>query len=278
MARIRRVAAGERQAGALAWPGVVLRKGCPHAAAVRRLQRRLRALGYPGGVTPGVFDAGLEAAVRLFQAQHADCGGAPLRVDGRVGQVTWEALFPPSGAATVAAPPGPLAVRALAVAAAQIGVMERPPGSNRGPEVDAYLERAGIAPGAGPAAARAWCAAFVYWCFDAAAGALGVSNPLPRTAGVLDHWRKAGRAGVTRLAKAQVLAQPGLLGPGAIFVHDYGQGLGHTGIVERIEGPRLVTIEGNINDGSVPGREGIGVFRTRRRRIGDDRLVGFLVY
>jgi hypothetical protein len=41
---------------------------------------------------------------------------------------------------------------------------------------------------------------------------------------------------------------------------------------------RIVTIEGNINDGSVPGRGGGGVFRNDRRRLIDRYRVGFVRY
>jgi hypothetical protein len=46
---------------------------------------------------------------------------------------------------------------------------------------------------------------------------------------------------------------------------DRDQGTGHTGLVERVLGGRLVTIEGNTNGGG--SREGIGVFRRNRRTV-----------
>ena len=42
--------------------------------------------------------------------------------------------------------------------------MEVPPGSNRGPKVDIYVSTTGL----DPAGQFAWCACFVYWCFDKA--------------------------------------------------------------------------------------------------------------
>ena len=50
-----------------------------------------------------------------------------------------------------------------------------------------------------------------------------------------------------------------------IFVLDTGGGAGHTGLVESIEGGRLITLEGNTNDGG--SREGVGVFRRNGRKI-----------
>lgn len=50
-----------------------------------------------------------------------------------------------------------------------------------------------------------------------------------------------------------------------IFVLDTGGGAGHTGLVEAIDGGRLITLEGNTNDGG--SREGVGVFRRNGRKI-----------
>jgi hypothetical protein len=119
--------------------------------------------------------------------------------------------------------------------------MEDPAGSNRGPRVDEYLKSAGIDPSAG---SYAWCAAFVYWSFSQAAFRLGAANPAIRTAGVLDHWRKAGQAGVTRLLAGDILDDLSLLKPGLVFVINTGGGRGHMGLVEDFRDDRLVTIEG----------------------------------
>jgi hypothetical protein len=68
-----------------------------------------------------------------------------------------------------------------------------------------------------------------------------------------------------------------LVAPGQIFVIDTGApgGAGHTGLVEAVNAGKLVTIEGNTNDGG--SREGIGVFRRTGRRIRDIN-VGFIEY
>jgi hypothetical protein len=261
------------------YPGTMLRRGRADPEAVRRVQRRLKALGYGPFPQLGSFDAATEAAVRMFQAQHVDSSGAPLTVDGRIGPFTWGALFP--------APPSPapptatssLALHALAVAASQIGVREQPEGSNSGPEVDRYLTSVGVAPRVGPAANRAWCGAFVYWCYQMAAQSLTLPNPLVRTGGVLRHWNDARtHAAARRYRKARALEDASFIRPGFIFIYDFGRGLGHTGLIERIDNGRMITIEGNIADGATPGREGVGVFRTDRRKLTDKLLVGFLEY
>ncbi len=46
---------------------------------------------------------------------------------------------------------------------------------------------------------------------------------------------------------------------GHIFVIDFGGGTGHTCLVIEVGGGKLVTIEGNTNDGG--SREGVGVFQ-----------------
>ncbi|UHG93287.1 CHAP domain-containing protein [Spirosoma oryzicola] len=158
--------------------------------------------------------------------------------------------------------------KALAVAASQVGVTEKPLNSNRGPQVDLYLQSVGIY---GPAS---WCAAFVHWCFLQAAKELGIDNPLVKTGGCWDHWRKCESKGAKRYTAAQVAKNPKLLKPGLLFVMDFGKGAGHTGFVLAIDGKRIVTIEGNTNtDGS---RNGIGVFK-RSRSIASINL-GFIDY
>ena len=67
---------------------------------------------------------------------------------------------------------------------------------------------------------------------------------------------------------------PSLLKPGQIFIIDHGGGLGHTGILERIEGGFIHTIEGNSN--SSGSSNGIGVFQLTRKIVQINR--GFIEY
>jgi hypothetical protein len=229
---------------------------------VTALQRRLGERGCGVPRINGIFDARTQVAVKLFQARFPDRSGAPLVVDGKVGPLTWAALFGGDSVPTVSDAPDALLRAALAVAAREIGVGEEPAGSNRGPRVDQYLRAVGLDPARG---SFAWCAAFVYWCFARAADELGRTNPVVRTAGVLDHWRRAGEAGIPRLSAAEANEDPARVQPGMLFVLDTGGGAGHTGFVERVEGGRLVTVEGNTNDDG--SREGVGVFRRSGRKI-----------
>ena len=258
------------------FPGQVLRRGARDTPALRAVQAALEQAGY-GPLAAGVFDAAMAAAVRRFQAQHVDVAGHALVVDGEVGWFTWSALFP-QPVPTPSSAPSALMLQSLAIAASQVGQREQPPLSNRGPQVDQYLRAVGIDPEHSSTDGRNWCMAFVYWAYQTAARSLDGANPLPRSAGCLDHWNRAARiAGARRIARADAYADPSLLKPGLVFILDLGQGHGHTGLVERpMEGGRLVTIEGNTNnDGS---RTGVGVFRLERRKLSDAVLKGFVDY
>jgi hypothetical protein len=120
----------------------------------------------------------------------------------------------------------------------------------------------------------AWCCAFVYWCFDEAAKNAGRPNPMVRTAGCLDHWKRAPSHGGRRIMKDEAVDDPGLLQPGTVFIMDYGGGAGHTGFVERIDGGHMTTIEGNTDASGT--REGGGVYRLKRKLVSVNK--GFIDY
>ena len=185
--------------------------------------------------------------------------GRPLNPDGEIGSLTWEALFGTNTVPANDSAADPLLTRVLQTAAAEEArqVREVPKNSNRGPEVDAYLKRAGVSPG------LSWCCAFVYWCFDEAAQALNRGNPMVKTAGCLDHWQRAPKQGASRILARQAIDDPGLVRPGMVFIMDHGGGLGHTGLVEKVNGGLLTTIEGNTD--ASKSREGGGVYRLTRK-------------
>lgn len=132
-----------------------------------------------------------------------------------------------------------LAQQSIETATKQLGVKEKPIGSNSGPEVEIYLKSVGLGKG------YSWCMAFIYWVVNEAAKKCNVPNPLKKTAGVL-----AGYNGVPHLHISKPV-------PGCIFIMDYGGGLGHTGIVTKVlNNGTIETIEGNTNsDGSREGYE-----------------------
>lgn len=255
------------------YPGRVLRQD-RHGDDVKTLQLRLVALGIAApGSADGDFGEKTEWAVRQFQARAVDEAGSPLEIDGVVGPRTWRALFgQPTAAPTPADPPAAgLAAELVRIAGTQVGVREVPPGSNRGPEVDAYMARVDPSLLGG-----AWCVAFIYWCHDEAARGLGRANPMARTASVWRHWEMAQTAaGATIVTPQQARQDPTLVVPGMIFHIDTGGRTGHAGIVVQVLGQTLVTIEGNSND--TGSREGIGVFMRSARRISQIDL-GFVGY
>ncbi|SAL31823.1 Putative peptidoglycan binding domain protein [Caballeronia cordobensis] len=255
--------------------GVILKAGIAAPDKVRLVQDRLRALGYGASVT-GIFDAQTESVVKLFQAQHSDDSGLPLKIDGEIGFHTWTALF--GVLPSVVQPVAQLLSQALAVAASQDHQMEVPRGSNRGPMVDEYLRAAGMDPTKGSPDSRPWCMCFMYWVFEQAAQHMNRATPLPKTASCHQHWAAAADlANVGRITRQQALDNRNLIQPGLIFILDFGGGMGHTGIVESVlPGGALQTIEGNTNtDGS---RNGVGVFRLQRRKPSDTVLTGFVDY
>lgn len=152
---------------------------------------------------------------------------------------------------------GPLATRALVHASANVGQQENPIGSNWGFPVSKWLGEVGIH------FAAEWCMAFVYSMFNEAATDMSITNPLVKTGGCLYAWANAP-------SNHQTTPEPG-----DIFIMDFGNGAGHTGIIESIEGSVLTTIEGNSNsDGSRLGWEVV----RHQRTIPDAIIVGYLRY
>jgi len=149
-------------------------------------------------------------------------------------------------------------------------VKEQPKGSNKGPEVSKYLSATGLGPG------YPWCMAFVYSMFSDLSSALGISNPLPKTAGVLNHWSKADSSLKITIDAAR--KNPGLVKPGQIFIMSRpGQGTGHTGIVVSVDitNRSFKSIEGNTNDQLSGEGDRVGI---NKRELSANSLIGFIDY
>src|SRR5262245_44834831 len=133
---------------ALPYPGRILRKNVHAHDAVLALQRRLNEVGCGPIDEDGEFGEQTEDAVQLFQTRFTDLDGQPLEVDGEVGSITWSRLFGKNTVTITDAPDvaHPLLQNVLHIAETQIGVREQPLGSNRGPQVDTYLQRVGLNP------------------------------------------------------------------------------------------------------------------------------------
>ncbi|KWT93218.1 MULTISPECIES: CHAP domain-containing protein [unclassified Variovorax] len=260
------------------YPGRIIKLGEDDAAVVQAVRRQL-GLMMGGDSDPAarpdsqgtIFDAGMRRVVKLFQARHVDSAGRPLKQDGEIGALTWGALFGTDSVPARADAGSALLAEVLAVATGEEAkqVREVPMNSNRGPEVEKYLARAGVPAG------LPWCCAFVYYCFDEASKTLGrAGNPMVRTGGCLDHWNKAAAKGAARIPARAATADPTRLGPGMIFIMDHGRGAGHTGLIESVSAGILVTIEGNTDASRT--REGGGVYRLARK-VGEINK-GFIDY
>jgi peptidoglycan hydrolase-like protein with peptidoglycan-binding domain len=248
------------------YPNRTIRQGSNDMTAVDAIRQRLAELHHEIGNGPG-FDAELTAAVKAFQSRNVDQHGQNLLIDGKVGPLTWAALFNAPAPQTRATGSNLLSV-ALQIARSQVGVLETPRNSNRGPEVDSYLAAVGLPPG------HPWCAAFVYWCLQRASQQTGEANDCARTGGVLRQWALAGEAGIERITATRARNDPALVRPGMVFVMDHGRGLGHTGFVYRTVGARFDTIEGNTDASRT--REGGGVYALTRK-VGEINC-GYIAY
>jgi len=236
------------------YPNRIIKEGETDAALVRAIQNRLQELGLGNLKGTGIFGPKTTSAVKQFQATHRDHRGNPLEMDGKIGSITWEALFGPNTISNSIEAESELLKQAIMVARQQVGTMEEPPGSNKGPMVNAFLESVDCPPGS------FWCAAFVYWCFRNAANSLNQQTPVFKTGGCLMHWNNTKGKKIT--AK-EAKAAPDLVKPGQIFIIDHGNGFGHTGLIEKVNGGFISTIEGNSNPSG--SSNGIGVFELERK-------------
>lgn len=118
--------------------------------------------------------------------------------------------------------------RIVAIAAKEIGVREAT-GNNDGPRVEEYLAYTDLGKG------YAWCAAFVSWCY----GQAGLVAPR-------NAWSPALFPNARCYTKEQI--QREAVRPADLF-GIYSQRLGrinHVGIVRKLEGRYILTVEGNV--------------------------------
>ncbi|WP_222877392.1 CHAP domain-containing protein [Terrihabitans soli] len=250
------------------YPGRVIEPSETDKALLGKIAAKLGARGYAVPEPHHAYTPAFAAAVKLFQSQNVSASGFPLKIDGKIGPITWGAIFEQE---PVEAGSNDLVNRSLEIAISQLGVMEKPLGSNGGPEVDQYLKSVGLGTG------FFWCMAFVNWCIQKAGADLGKTVKFPRTGGCVKAWNDAVAGGPKSavLTAADARTSPGKVKPGAVFILSYGKGLGHTGFVRSNAGGALITVEGNTNqDGS---RSGLGVFELKRRNVMDAQLKGFIL-
>ncbi|MBK8848498.1 MAG: peptidoglycan-binding protein [Bacteroidetes bacterium] len=247
------------------YPNQIIKKGSTLKSAVKAIQLRLKELGYLSDTADGVFGNNTSTAVKLFQAQHVDQQGVSLKADGSVGAITWAVLFGVEKTPVTTTADSQLGEEIVRIAKKEVGKMEKPAGSNSGPDIKKYFDSVDIAQG------YAWCVCFTYWCINQACANIGVTNKMPRTAGVLAHWNTTK---AKKILAADAKNNPSLVKPGQFFMMKMGRVTGHTGIVTAVSGGFIECIEGNTNDGG--SREGVGVF-ARKRKIADINL-GFIEY
>ena len=247
------------------YPNRVIKEGETDKTIVVEIQNRLNMLGLGPLQATGAFGPKTKSAIKQFQATHRAKNGNPLEIDGKVGAISWAVLFGINKVPIVTKAGNKLLTEIIKVAKSQVGVMEDPVGSNRGPEINKYLASVDCPPG------NFWCAAFIYWCFKEASQNLSVPNPVFKTAGCLMNWNHSKGK---RITSAEAAANPSLIIPGQLFILDFGSGKGHTGIIEKVEGGFLHTIEGNSNPSG--SSNGIGVFSLQRKIIKINK--GFIEY
>ena len=239
------------------YPNRLIKTGEPDKDLVKEIQKQLNTRGCGPLVENGNFDAKTVSSVKLFQTRNTDSKGNPLEADGKIGAITWATLFGSEQVPVATVSSAGILRKVLEVAASQIGVIEQPPLSNRGPQVDQYLRTVGLDP---EGQHYSWCMAFVYWCFNEAAKSLGTKNPMLKLAGCLNQWTSAK---CPKIDMDDAVNDPSLVKPGFIFIIDHGHGNGHTGLVESVNGGMITTLEGNTNnDGSA---NGYGVLRLTRK-------------
>lgn len=126
-------------------------------------------------------------------------------------------------------------------------------GNNRGDWVEAILRNVGLGGG------YAWCAAVVAYSCDVAQ----VSRPKGSLAAGVHNWKRW----ATKISQAPKR--------GNVCLRDHGKGLGHMGIVVRVIGPLVYSIEGNTGPGEEGSqRDGDGLYR--RVRLKGYWNIGFI--
>jgi peptidoglycan hydrolase-like protein with peptidoglycan-binding domain len=142
----------------ITYPGRLIKQGERNAGIVKMVQSRLNELGCGLIDVDGEFGAQTGRAVRNFQIKFTDVDGLPLKVDGVIGAISWASLLGVQTVNTNLHPDTALALltKVLLVASTQVGIEEEPRGSNRGPQVDKYIQSVGL----NPAGRFSWCVAF----------------------------------------------------------------------------------------------------------------------
>lgn len=114
------------------YPNRTIKEGESDKTIVSAIQNRLMELGFGSFEGTGIFGSKTKSVVKQFQATHRDDLGNALEVDGKVGAITWAVLFGTASVPSTNNAPNSMLTETLRIARSQVGVMEEPPGSNRG--------------------------------------------------------------------------------------------------------------------------------------------------
>jgi CHAP domain-containing protein len=166
-------------------------------------------------------------------ATSTDDFASMLRTASVTGSPTTTSTGAAGAIAPAAAPSGNTpAARMVAMAQAEVGQAEQPPGSNNSPRIAQYRSATAGAPGPGP-----WCAYFTSWLARGAGVPVGDQGQGFGSVDALYAWaQKSGRA-----IPASSGQDPK---PGDLIVWDE-----HIGIVESVRPDGSIqTIEGNSSD------------------------------
>lgn len=149
--------------------------------------------------------------------------------------------------------PSKLAKKVLALALAEVGVEEKPRGSNRGPRVDDYQRATWL----DKKDWGAWCAAFIDFCVMKAMEGGKYTFERPQTAGAFDlaNWS------LKQDNSTQTKSRPGKdIIPGDIVIYTFS----HVAfaLTAPDSGGNFLAVEGNTNDDG--GREGYAVMKHPR--------------
>lgn len=242
----------------------LLKVGSNHPA-VATVKAILRSQGMWTGSDSTAFGPKLLGAVQLFQNTRLGPDGVYLVGDGEVGQLTWWALYNPSGAAQRSGivsesirARGPrltkTRVQLLELLSQEHakGMREIPDGANSGDGVDKIIEGFGPAP---------WCNLLVSWGWCQITGKWPLGK---RHAHVQTFWRDAKKLGLARSKGAYAPV------PGDFAVWHYAAGQGHISTVCAVDhgGDWINTYGGN---------EGNRLKLGKRRISAEPKLAGFIV-
>jgi hypothetical protein len=156
-----------------------------------------------------------------------------------------------------------LARKTAEIASRDIGIMEDPPGSNRGPRIEEYLAYTGLPPG------NAYCAsANSLWVHEAAAE-LGITPQLKKSGSAIHLFDN--NPDLQIAPDALTAEDLPVIGINTDADHIHGHAFLIIGMDEK---GTFQTVDPNSNPAGA--REGIGVFLLNRRTTADANRRGYL--